>query len=131
MAQTFNRWWRGINIHPTQKRQEILTNWLKYACKTVAIRGDQDQQRVVYTIAKRYNNSTYKQLTRTNALKVYTIVNDKQAAHKKLLKQLKELRAQVGQVNMRETKTIEKKPNKATIITKKRRFTHIVTGGNR
>ena len=59
-TRKFRRWWRGIKKHPLTKQQEILSNWLKFACKTAAIRCDQNQQKVIYTTYNRYEKSQLK-----------------------------------------------------------------------
>lgn len=82
-TKRFKKWWKGIQRHDTYRREEIVEKWLFYACKTVAIRGNQDQQQVVYTINNRFRASKYKKLSRINALKVYLIVNQKQENYRR------------------------------------------------
>lgn len=140
MAYTgkFNLWWRGINSHPEPKRTEIIENWLKYACKTVAIRCDSDQQRVVYTIANRYRNSTYKRLTRKNARRVFAIINSKQQAHRRQLQEIRDLKARLERYegktayhhNTEKRTTSKRAGEKATIITKKKTRKYI-SGGSK
>ena len=87
----FSGWWSGIRKHPAPKQREILEQWLKYACKTVALRGDMEQQAVVYTINKRFKNSQYG-LQRYNAKRVFNIVNAKQNKYKEEMRNLKRAR---------------------------------------
>ena len=82
-TKKFRRWWKGINSHESTKRKEIIRKWLKYACRTVSLRGDQDQQRVVYTTYNRYCQSQYKVLRKWQALTVYRIVNQQQENFRK------------------------------------------------
>ena len=79
----FKRWWKGINKHPPHRQQEILEKWLKYACKTVALRGDQDEQQVVYATYNRYTNSQFKKLKRWQAHSVFRIVNQRMENYKR------------------------------------------------
>lgn len=73
----FKTWWNGMNKASGQTKIDNFHKWLSLACRTVALRGDQNQQRVVYTITNRFRNSEYKKLSRENALRVYRIVNTK------------------------------------------------------
>ena len=82
-TKRFKKWWMGLQRHPAERRQDIIGKWLFYACKTVAIRGNQDQQKVVYTINNRYRNSDYKRMSRADALRVFLIVNQKQEEHRR------------------------------------------------
>jgi len=89
--RTFEDWWRGIRSHPNPRRRELVTNWMKYACKTVATRGDLDQQRVVYTINTRFKNSEY-DMPKYNARRVYNIVTKKQLKYKEEQEHLRRLK---------------------------------------
>ena len=64
---------------------------MKYACKTVATRGDLDQQRVVYTINTRFKNSEY-DMPKYNARRVYNIVTKKQLKYKEEQEHLRRLK---------------------------------------
>jgi ribosomal protein S8E len=110
----FRQWWAGIRRHPYDRQQEILGQWLKYACKTVAIRGDQDEQRLVYTVSNRFANSQWPRLSTENARKVFKIVNHKQERH----------RAERQLIN----KTNRPVGNKPTIVVKRSRTKRIITG---
>ena len=75
----------------------------------MALRGDQDQQRVVYAIRKRDMNSKYP-LSKTNARRVFDIVNAKMnmyknQTHKQKPKQDKKY-PEVKIIRRRTTKTI-------------------------
>ena len=111
----FGRWWKNINRHPAERRQEIISQWLKYACKTVAIRGDQDEQRVVYTITNRYNNSHWPRLSTENARRVFRIVNHKQERY----------RAERASINKTRQPISDNKP---TVIIKRSRTKKIIKG---
>lgn len=80
-STNFSSWWRGLKKHSRSKRRTLITQWLKLAAVTVALRGDQDQQRVVYAIRKRDMNSKYP-LSKTNARRVFDIVNAKMNMYK-------------------------------------------------
>ena len=79
--RSFAAWWDYMRKHPNAAEQ--MQQWLYYGRKTVALRGDMHQQRVVYTIYKRFKNSTYKTISRANAKRVFDIVNKKQQEHKR------------------------------------------------
>ena len=90
LTRKFKRWWSGVCSHEPRKRNEIINQWLKYACKTVALRGNIDQQRVVYSINTRWRNSKYKKFRRYQAHTVYRIVNQHQQNYKALRKRWEE-----------------------------------------
>lgn len=94
----FSRWWRAIKKKPVEQQREIFTKWLHYSCKTISLRGDMNQARIVYTIATRYNKSTFKKMTKENARLVYTIVNQKQQAHRRQSAIINELQERVNQL---------------------------------
>lgn len=106
---SFRFWWAGIRKHAKSDRRRIITNWLKLAAVTVALRGDQDQQRVVYAIRKRDMNSQYP-LSKQNAKRVFQIVNAKMNMHrnqqqqKPRHKQRKQPEVQI--IRRRTTKTV-------------------------
>lgn len=115
----FNQWWTGIKTHPVERQQEIITQWLKYAEKTVALRGDQDQQRVVYTIRNRWRNSKWPRLTRENARRVYRIVNNKQLEYKRTQKRITELeRALEAKTDIKSAVIIKRNRSKKIITNK-------------
>lgn len=62
----------------------------------MAIRGDMEQQAVVYTIAKRYENSQY-DLQKYNAKRVFNIVNAKQNKYREEMANLKRMRDSIKQ----------------------------------
>lgn len=106
---------RAFNIHwdKIKGSPEELYNFLNYAGKTVAIRGDIDQQKVVFTIRNRFNNSKYKKLTKSNAWKVYSIVNKQQQNFRKekerIYKLLNQLEHQAKRPNVVVKKTIKRR----------------------
>jgi len=73
----FKSWWEKMNRAPRERRVNNFHKWLSLACRTVALRGNQDQQKVVYTIFNRYDKSKYRKLSRENARTVYRIINNK------------------------------------------------------
>ena len=80
--KSFGKWWTGLRSHPRAKRKEITDKWLYYATKTASMRGNQDEQLVVFTIWNRYSRSRY-DISKWAAKIVYDIVNQKQAAYKR------------------------------------------------
>jgi len=89
--QNFKHWWRGMNRHPYKDRKKLILKWMRFASKTVAMRGDQDQQKVVYTIYNRSFRSKY-EIPRYNAKRVYDIVNAKQNKHREETAKLQAMR---------------------------------------
>lgn len=87
-----------------------IENWLRYACKTMSMRGDQDQQKIVYTITNRYRNSEYKRLSSSNAWKVFKLVNHKQENFKREKARIHRLLNQ-----------LEQQTNKPNVVIKKTR----------
>ena len=73
----FKDWWNKMRKPSAEKQNENFHKWLSFACRTVALRGDMHQQRVVYTIFQRYHKSKYRKLSRANAQKVWKIINQK------------------------------------------------------
>lgn len=127
----FKVWWKGIKSQPTDRRKEILGKWLHYACKTIANRGDHNQQKVVYTIATRYNKSKYKKLSKENARKVYALVNNKQLTHKRMMAQIRELQAQLEAA--RSTNRVplgEPKVTGKNVVITRHKHRRIITGNN-
>jgi hypothetical protein len=86
----FRKWWKYVSTHKQAEKREVILKWLRFACKTVATRGDIDQQRIVYTINTRAKNSLYP-LARYQARRVFDIVNKKQIKFKQELNELKRL----------------------------------------
>ena len=80
--KSFRQWWAGIQSHKRDKRKEITDRWLYYATKTVSMRGNHDEQLVVFTIWNRYSKSKW-DIPMYNARIVYDIVNQKQLAFKR------------------------------------------------
>jgi len=79
--QNFRNWWKGMQSHPYKDRKKLMLKWMRFASKTVAMRGDQNQQKVVYTIYNRSFRSKY-EIPKYNAKLVYDIVNAKQNKHR-------------------------------------------------
>lgn len=121
MAYTkrFNKWWKYSQAH--QDKTKIVDDWLRFASKTVALRGSTDQQRLVYTIHNRFKNSTYKQIAKKQAFKVWMIIHRKQ-------QNFKAERARIRQLlDYLEGRAKTTKPN---IVRKRKRTRKIITGGS-
>lgn len=88
-TRRFRKWWAGIHTHTPARQAELISNWLKYAKKTTALRGDQNRQAVVYAIDRRYRNSQWPQLSRANALTVFLIVNQHQENYRSIKHKLR------------------------------------------
>lgn len=86
MTRKFLKWWEHAHSKNNTERQELFERWLRYAAKTVAIRGNQDQQRIVYTIQSRFANSTFRRISRSNAWRIWSIVNQKQAVYRSMVR---------------------------------------------
>ena len=99
--KTFSRWWASMNKASREKQNINFHKWLKFACITVAHRGNQDQQRVVYTIFNRYDRSEHRRITKRNAQRVYKIINTKTDDVKQIAK-----KPEVQIVKRRTVKTI-------------------------
>lgn len=84
MTRKFKKWWQRMLALDAERRAHEMERWLYYAGKTAAFRGDQNQQRVIYTIHNRFKNSTYKHLTKANAWRVWAIVNQKQTVYRRV-----------------------------------------------
>ena len=97
-SQNFRNWWAGIRSHETVKQREIIRNWLKYARLTVSMRGDNTQQKIVYTIADRHKNSQYG-LARKEYKRVYNIVNKKQINYKEEQRRLIQLKEEIKRLS--------------------------------
>lgn len=107
-TKAFRIYWDKIKYNPKE-----IYNFLNYAGKTVAIRGDIDQQKLVYTVRNRFNNSKHKKITKTNAWRVYAIVNQQQQNFRKekaqIHKLLNRLEHQANRPNVVVKKTIKRK----------------------
>lgn len=102
---SFNKWWTGIQSHKRDKRKELTDRWLYYATKTVSMRGNHDEQLVVFCIWNRYSKSKYS-LPKYQARTVYDIINQKQAAYKR-----------------------ETRANKSPVVIKKKTSKRIISSG--
>ena len=122
-TRKFRKWWRGICNHPAHKQTEIIGKWLHYAKKTAALKTDQNGQRVVYTIEKRFRNSEYKQISRANAYRVFCIINQ----HQDNFRQMRDrLRAQwVAEIQ----RAAEPEHSRPGVVVKRTTTKHIITGG--
>lgn len=107
-SRKFKIWWKYMKSRPDSKTE--IENWLKYACKTMSMRGDQDQQKIVYTITNRYRKSEYKQLSSANAWKVFKMVNHKQENFRREKEKIHRLLQQ-----------LEQQANKPNVVIKKTR----------
>lgn len=126
--QTFTQWWKNIKKKDSETQKDIFGRWLHYACKTAALRGDKDQQRVVYTIATRFKHSEYKKISKDNAYRVFKIINQKQHAHKMQANKIKELEAQLEAL---QNNTPAPTPNQGTVIRTKKTRKIIAHSGKR
>ena len=110
MTRKFQKWWASVNKQPREQRIEIIGRWLRYACKTVALRGDQNQQKIVYTVNSRYKNSNFKRITKKNAWLIWSVVNQKQSIYKSIVKQQQQpQRERVAPTIIVKKKTIDRK----------------------
>ena len=100
----FSKWWRSIKRKPVEQQREIFTKWLHYACKTISHRGDMNQAKIVYTIATRFNKSEYKRMTKSNAAKVYRLVNLKQQTHRAQAQEIRELHQRIADLEAQQAK---------------------------
>ena len=116
-TRRFRVWWANINRHPHLKKQDIIYNWLKYAQKTVVMRGNQDQQKVVFATYHRFKKSQHKNIRRWQALKVWNIVNQKQ-------ENFKRVRAEAMAQGVRDYKS-----GRGNLVVIKKRSRRIITGG--
>lgn len=107
-SRRFRSWWKFMRTRDNSKVE--IENWLRYACKTMSLRGDQDQQKIVYTITNRYRNSEYKRLSSSNAWKVFKLVNHKQENFKREKARIHRLLNQ-----------LEQQTNKPNVVIKKTR----------
>ncbi len=105
-SKKFRAWFKYMKAQDNSK--EEIENWLRYACKTMAMRGDQDQQKIVYTISTRYRKSLYKKLSSSNAWKVFKLVNHKQENFKREKAKIHKL-----------LNTLEQRANKPNVVIKK------------
>lgn len=110
-TRRFNDWWEKTKQSTDTKTE--LYNFLNYAGKTVAIRGDIDQQKLVYTIRNRFNNSQYKTLSKANAFRVYSIVDQQQQNFRKekakIYRLLNQLEHQADRPNVVVKRTVRRR----------------------
>jgi len=105
-SRKFKLWFKNIKARPNSTQE--IENWLKFACKTMSLRGDQDQQKIVYTITNRYRKSTYKKLSTANAWKVFKMVNHKQENFKREKAKIHTLLSRLEQQTARPNIVIKK-----------------------
>ena len=89
--QNFDSWYKGMMSKPYSDRKKLVLKWMRMATKTVAMRGDQDQQRVVYTIYNRSFRSRY-EIPKYNIKRVYQIVNAKQNKYREEMRKLEAMK---------------------------------------
>ena len=89
--QNFASWYAGMTNRPYSDRKKLILKWMRMATKTVAMRGDQDQQRVVYTIYNRSFRSRY-EIPKYNVRRVYQIVNAKQNKYREEMRKLEAMK---------------------------------------
>ena len=89
--QNFDNWYQGVMSKPYADRKKLVLKWMRMASKTVAMRGDQDQQRVVYTIYNRSFRSKY-EIPKYNIKRVYKIVNAKQNKYREEMRKLEAMK---------------------------------------
>lgn len=116
-SRRFKHWWKFMKAKDNSK--EEIEKWLKYACKTMSMRGDQDQQKIVYTITNRYRRSEYKKLSSSNAWKVYKLVNHKQENFKREKAKIHRLLNQ-----------LEHQAHKPSTFTQRTKTRKIITGSS-
>ena len=89
--QNFDNWYQGMMSKPYSERKKLVLKWMRMASKTVAMRGDQDQQKVVYTIYNRSFRSKY-EIPKYNIKRVYKIVNAKQNKYREEMRKLEAMK---------------------------------------
>ena len=89
--QNFDNWYQGMMSKPYSERKKLVLKWMRMASKTVAMRGDQDQQKVVYTIYNRSFRSKY-DIPKYNIERVYQIVNAKQNKYREEMRKLEAMK---------------------------------------
>ena len=89
--QNFASWYQGMTNRPYADRKKLILKWMRMATKTVAMRGDQDQQKVVYTIYNRSFRSRY-EIPKYNVRRVYQIVNAKQNKYREEMRKLEAMK---------------------------------------
>lgn len=115
-SRRFKSWWRYMKTRDNSKYE--IEQWLRFACKTMSLRGDQDQQKIVYTITNRFRRSEYKKLSTQNAWKVFKMVNHKQVNFKREKEKIYRLLNQ-----------LEHQAHKPSTFTRKTKTRKIITGG--
>ena len=116
MTKKFRDFW--ISLTPETRAVE-LDRFLNYAGKTVAIRGDRDQQKVVYTIRNRFKNSRYKRLAKKDAWRVWSIV----------YKQQQNFRIEKARINQLLNYLEEQAKPKPSVVIKRTRHRKLVSNG--
>ena len=89
--QNFDSWYKGMTNRPYAERKKLILKWMRMASKTVAMRGDQDQQKVVYTIYNRSFRSKY-EIPKYNIKRVHQIVNAKQNKYREERRKLEAMK---------------------------------------
>lgn len=126
----FPKWWKTIKNKSKEEQTEIFSNWLRFACKTVSLRGDANEQALVYTVSNRFHKSTWKHLSKANAQKVFRIVNNKQGAHKRAMAEIKELKQQVKRLMAQPSDVQPRSPNERVVVTTKKVRRIVSSGGH-
>ena len=85
----------------------------------MSLRGDHDQQKIVYTITNRYRRSEYKRLSTANAWKVFKMVNHKQENFRREKAKIYRLLNQ-----------LEHQAHKPSTFTQRTRTRKIITGNS-
>ena len=106
--QNFDNWYQGMMSKPYSERKKLVLKWMRMASKTVAMRGDQDQQKVVYTIYNRSFRSKY-EIPKYNIKRVYKIVNAKQNKYREEMRKLEAMKQSLLEQAPILRKTVKKK----------------------
>ena len=106
--QNFDNWYQGMMSKPYADRKKLVLKWMRMASKTVAMRGDQDQQRVVYTIYNRSFRSKY-EIPKYNIKRVYQIVNAKQNKYREEMRKLEAMKESLLKTAPILRKTVKKR----------------------
>ena len=106
--QNFDSWYKGMMSKPYSDRKKLVLKWMRMATKTVAMRGDQAQQRVVYTIYNRSFRSRY-EIPKYNIKRVYKIVNAKQNKYREEMRKLEAMKESLLKTAPILRKTVKKR----------------------
>ena len=106
--QNFDSWYKGMMSKPYSDRKKLVLKWMRMATKTVAMRGDQAQQRVVYTIYNRSFRSKY-EIPKYNIKRVYKIVNAKQNKYREEMRKLEAMKESLLKTAPILRKTVKKR----------------------